>query len=58
MKGKSACEKFLLRRDAVEEMILSVVQERLCGLLAGDGEKVLRGYIEEEIAAQGADPRP
>jgi len=57
MKGKSACEKFLLRRDAVEEMILEVVQERLHGLLAGEGETLLRGYIEEEIATQGADPR-
>ncbi len=57
MKGRAACEKFLLRKDAIEEAILEVIRARLDGLLNGDGEKILRAYIDEEIAAQGADPR-
>ncbi len=57
MKGRAACEKFLLRKDALEEAILEVIRARLDGLLNGDGEKILRAYIDEEIAAQGADPR-
>ena len=54
MKGRSACEKFLLRRDAVERAILGIIQGRLESLVSGDGERILRGYIEEELAAQGA----
>ena len=57
MKGNSACEKFLLRKTPVEEAILETIQGRLHGLLEGQGELLLRSYIEEEIAAQGADPR-
>ncbi len=42
MKGQAACEKFLLRKDAIEAAILEVIQGRLDGLLNGDGEKILQ----------------
>jgi DNA invertase Pin-like site-specific DNA recombinase len=57
MKGRAACEKFLLRKAPLEGAILKVIQGRLDGLLNGDGERILRAYINEEIANQGADPR-
>ena len=57
MKGASACEKFLLRKDPLEEVLLNVVRERLEILLAGDGEAELRKMIEEELVARGSDPR-
>ncbi len=57
MKGRSACEKFLLRKDPLEGLLLEKIQGRLQSLLAGEGEKALRQLIEEEIAAQGQDPR-
>ena len=57
MRGKATCEKFVLRKDPLEKMILEVIQERLQLLLEGDGERLLRQYIDEEIGAQGADPR-
>ena len=57
MKGRAACEKFLLRKDPLEEAILEVVRGRLDGLLNGDGERILRAYINDEIANRGADPR-
>ena len=57
MKGTSVCEKFLLRKAPLEDAILETVQARLQSLVAGEGERLLRQYIEEEIAAQGADPR-
>jgi hypothetical protein len=33
------------------------IQHRLQSLLAGEGETILKQYIEDEIAAQGQDPR-
>ncbi len=57
MKGSTACEKHLLRRDPLEELLLGTIQERLQNLLAGEGERLLRQYVDEEIAAQGLDPR-
>ncbi len=57
MKGKSACEKFLLRKGPLEEVILEEIQTRLKALLEGEGERLLRHYIKEEISAQGGDPR-
>ena len=57
MKGRSACEKFLLRKNPLEELLLEKIQGRLEMLLAGEGETVLRRFIKEEIAAQGHDPR-
>jgi len=56
-KGATACEKFLLRKEPLEELLLQTIQDRLESLLAGEGETILRGFIEEEIAAQGQDPR-
>ncbi len=56
MKGQSACGKFLLRRDPVEAAILDLVQARLEALVSGEGEKILRRYIDDEIAAQTTDP--
>jgi hypothetical protein len=57
MKGTSACEKFLLRKEPLEELLLQTIQDRLQSLLAGDGETFFREMIQEEIAAQGQDPR-
>jgi DNA invertase Pin-like site-specific DNA recombinase len=57
MKGASACEKFLIRKEPLEALLMETIQDRLQSLLAGEGETILRGYIEEEIAAQGQDPR-
>jgi site-specific DNA recombinase len=57
MKGSTACEKHLLRRDPLEVLLLGTIQDRLQILLAGEGERLLRQYVEEEIAAQGLDPR-
>ena len=57
MKGASACEKFLLRKEPLEELLLETIQGRLQTLLTGEGETVLREYIQEEIANQGQDPR-
>jgi DNA invertase Pin-like site-specific DNA recombinase len=57
MKGASACEKFLIRKEPLEGLLMETIQDRLQSLLAGEGETILRGYIEEEIAAQGQDPR-
>ncbi len=56
-RGRSACEKLMLRRDPLEDLLVGVVQERVRTLVAGDGEKLLRQYIAEELASQGADPR-
>jgi hypothetical protein len=56
-KGAVACEKFLLRKEPLEELLLQTIQDRLQSLLAGEGETILRSYIEDEIAAQGQDPR-
>ena len=57
MKGASACEKFLIRKEPLEDLLLDTIQRRLESLLAGEGETILRGYIEDELAAQGQDPR-
>ena len=57
MKGASACEKFLIRKEPLEGLLMETIQSRLQSLLAGEGEKILREYIEEELAAQGQDPR-
>jgi len=57
MKGSTACEKHLLRRDPLEELLLDTIQTRLHTLLTGEGERILRQYVDEEIAAQGLDPR-
>ena len=57
MKGPSACKKFRLRQQPLEEILLEMIQGRLAALLAGEGEVLLRQLIDEEIAAQGADPR-
>jgi DNA invertase Pin-like site-specific DNA recombinase len=57
MKGASACEKFLIRKEPLEDLLMETIQDRLQSLLTGEGETILRGYIEEEIAAQGQDPR-
>lgn len=57
MKGRSTCEKFLLRKEPLESLLMEKIQHRLGDLLAGEGESVLRQFIEEEISAQGADPR-
>ncbi len=57
MKGRSACEKFLLRKEPLEALLMEKIHHRLESLLAGEGESVLRQFIEEEIAAQGQDPR-
>ncbi|MBZ5639079.1 MAG: zinc ribbon domain-containing protein [Acidobacteriia bacterium] len=57
MKGASACEKFLLRKEPLEELLMETIQGRLQTLLTGEGETVLREYIQEEIANQGQDPR-
>jgi DNA invertase Pin-like site-specific DNA recombinase len=56
MKGNSACEKLLLRKDPLEEALLEAIQGRVDALVSGEGELLLRRYIEEEIAAQGANP--
>jgi DNA invertase Pin-like site-specific DNA recombinase len=57
MKGASACEKFLIRKEPLEDLVLETIQGRLQSLLAGDGETILKQYIEDEIADQGQDPR-
>jgi hypothetical protein len=57
MKGSAACEKHLLRRDPLEELLLGTIQNRLQILLTGEGERLLRQYLDEEIAARGLDPR-
>ena len=57
MKGASACEKFLIRKEPLEDLLLERIQDRLQSLLTGEGESILRQYIEEEIGAQGQDPR-
>jgi DNA invertase Pin-like site-specific DNA recombinase len=57
MKGASACEKFLIRKEPLEDLLLERIQDRLESLLTGEGESILRQYIEEEIGAQGQDPR-
>jgi DNA invertase Pin-like site-specific DNA recombinase len=57
MKGASACEKFLIRKEPLEDLLMETIQGRLQSLLAGEGETILRQYIEEELAAQGQDPR-
>jgi DNA invertase Pin-like site-specific DNA recombinase len=57
MKGASACEKFLIRKEPLEDLLMETIQGRLESLLGGEGETILRQYIEEEIAAQGQDPR-
>ena len=57
MKGASACEKFLIRKEPLEDLLMKTIQDRLQSLLAGDGETILRSYIDEEIAGQGSDPR-
>ena len=57
MKGASACEKFLIRKEPLEELLMETIQGRLQSLLAGEGETILRSYIEDELAAQGQDPR-
>jgi DNA invertase Pin-like site-specific DNA recombinase len=57
MKGSSACTKHLLRRDPLEELLLDTIQARLLNLLSGEGERLLRQFVDEEIAAQGLDPR-
>jgi hypothetical protein len=57
MKGATACEKFLIRKEPLENLLMDTIQDRLRSLLAGDGEAILKQYIEDEIAAQGQDPR-
>jgi hypothetical protein len=57
MKGASACEKFLIRKEPLEDLLLETIQGRLQSLLAGEGETILRGFIDNELAAQGQDPR-
>jgi site-specific DNA recombinase len=57
MKGSTACEKHLLRRDPLEELLLDTIQVRLQNLLSGEGERLLRQCVDEEIATQGLDPR-
>jgi hypothetical protein len=57
MKGASACEKFLIRKEPLEVLLMETIQGRLQSLLAGEGETILRSYIDEEIAGQGQDPR-
>jgi hypothetical protein len=47
----------LLRRDPLEELLLDTIQDRLQILLTGEGERLLRQHVDEEIAAQGLDPR-
>jgi hypothetical protein len=54
MKGASACEKFLIRKEPLEDLLLETIQRRLQSLLAGEGETILRGYIEDETRC----PRP
>ena len=56
MKGASACEKFLIRKEPLEDLLMETIQGRLQSLLAGEGETILRQYIEDEIASQGQDP--
>jgi hypothetical protein len=56
MKGNSACEKLLLRKEPLEEALLEAIQGRVDALVSGEGEVLLRRYIEEEIAAQGGNP--
>ena len=56
MKGASTCEKLLLRKEPLEAVILDLIRKRVEVLLAGEGEQILKGFIEEEIAAQDADP--
>jgi DNA invertase Pin-like site-specific DNA recombinase len=57
MKGPTCCQKFLLRQQPLEDILLETIRGRLDALLAGEGEALLRQFINEEIAAQGADPR-
>jgi len=57
MKGASCCERFLLRQAPLEDVLLETIRGRLDSLLAGEGEVLLRQLIDEELAAQGADPR-
>jgi hypothetical protein len=57
MKGTSACERFLLRKEPLEDLLVETMQGRIDLLLAGQGEVLLRQFIEEEIAAQGLNPR-
>ena len=57
MKGTTCCEKFLLRQEPLEGVLLEMIRGRLDALLAGHGETLLRRYIQEEIGVQGKDPR-
>jgi site-specific DNA recombinase len=57
MKGTTCCEKFLLRQEPLEGVLLDLIRGRLDVLLAGHGETLLRQYIQEEIGGQGQDPR-
>jgi hypothetical protein len=40
MKGATACEKHLLRRDPLEQLLLDTIQERLQRLVSGEGERL------------------
>ncbi len=57
MKGNAACQKLMIKKDPLEEILLGVIEDRVQALVAGEGEVLLRQMIDEEIAAQGADPR-
>ena len=50
MKGASACAKFLIRKEPLEELLMETIHVCLQSLLAGEGEKLLMSYIEEEFA--------
>ncbi len=58
MKGASTCEKFMIRKEPLEALVLDMIRKRLQALLDGEGERLLRELLDEEVAALGLDPGP
>jgi len=57
MKGASTCEKLFLRKEALEAIVIDLVQKRLKALLSGEAQALLRQLIDDENAANADHPR-
>ncbi len=58
MKGASTCENLFIRKEPFEAVILDMIGKRLQVLLDGEGKRLLRELLDEEVAALGLDPGP
>jgi DNA invertase Pin-like site-specific DNA recombinase/phage host-nuclease inhibitor protein Gam len=56
-KGRSVCKRVAYPIKPLEEYILNRLKERLMVFLKDGGEKILRSYIADELAATGIDPK-